>query len=504
GKCERRETGRANARPCPTTIRQRRASQVQPDLREAGTTRGEALIQKLAPITIPLGKQALGPIGTPIKPRDACDRDRVTKRFYDHFKREHTVLLKFVTGITEQGDKEWYASLMLNRLMFVYFIQKKGFLAGDTHYLRHRLQAVRQRKGKFYTFYRYFLLALFHEGFAKQPQDRKLDADVVDLLGDVPYLNVGLFEVHQLEELYPEIDIPDEAFDNVFAFLDQYDWILDTRPLRNDREINPEALGYIFEKHINRKEMGAYYTKEDITEYIAKNTILPHLFDAAKKKCAAAFQPGSALWRLLQDDPDRYIYSAVRQGGIDEHGEVIAESTLPEFVQKGMHDPRARMFDKEYNLGQASIPDGEGDNLALPTETWRECVARRQRCLGLREKLQSGAIHRINDLITDNLNIRQFAEDVIDTCAGPELLRTFYQAVSGITVLDPTCGSGAFLLAALNILQPLYEACLERMQAFIKDLERSGECHSPQDFADFRKVLAEAERHPNRAYFILQ
>jgi hypothetical protein len=430
----------------------------------------------------------------------------VSKRFYDHFKREHTAFLKFVTGITGQGDKEWYTSLLLNRLMFVYFIQKKGFLDGDPHYLRNRLRAVRERKGKgkFYTFYRYFLLALFHEGFAKQPQDRKLDADLLGLLGEVPYLNGGLFEVHQLEELYPKIAIPDEAFENVFSFLDQYDWVLDTRPLRTGREINPDVLGYIFEKYSNQKELGAYYTKEDITEYIAKNTILPHLFDAAEKQCAVAFQPGSALWRLLQDDPDRYIYLAVRQGVIDGHGDVVPEATLPEFVQKGMYDPQARMFSKEYNLGQASIPDGNGNNLALPTETWREYVARRRRCLELREKLQAGAIRQINDLITDNLNIRQFAEDVIDTCAGPELLRAFYQALANVTVLDPTCGSGAFLLAALHILQPLYEACLERMQAFVEDPERSGERHSPQKFADFRKVLTETECHPNRSYFILK
>src|SRR5262249_19213349 len=158
---------------------------------------------------------------------------------------------------------------------------------------------------------------------------------------------------------------------------------LDTRPLRNDREINPDVLGYIFEKYINQKEMGAYYTKEDITEYIAKNTLPPHLFDAAEKKCAVAFQTNSALWRLLQADPDRYSYPAVRQGVIDERGEVIPESTLPEFVQKGMHDPQARMFNKEYNLGQVSISDRNGKDLALPTEIWREYVARRQRCLVL-------------------------------------------------------------------------------------------------------------------------
>jgi hypothetical protein len=141
---------------------------------------------------------------------------------------------------------------------------------------------------------------------------------------------------------------------------------------------------------------------------------------------------------------------------------------------------------------------------ALPTETWREHVARRQRCLELRDKLRSGEVHEMNDLITYNLDLRQFAEDVISTCEGPELVRAFYQAIASVTVLDPTCGSGAFLFAALNILDPLYEACLDRMQAFVDDLERSGERHHPGRFADFRRILAEVDKHPNRRYFILK
>jgi len=60
--------------------------------------------------------------------------------------------------------------------------------------------------------------------------------------------------------------------------------------------------------------MGAYYTREDITEYIAKNTIIPFLLDAARKDCAAAFDRSAGVWRLLQDDPDRYIYAPMTHG----------------------------------------------------------------------------------------------------------------------------------------------------------------------------------------------
>jgi len=453
---------------------------------------GESLIQKLTSITFSLSEEeGLALTGVAFKLRDAFDRDKITKKFYDHFKKQQTTFLDFVQGITQQGDREWYASLMLNRLMFIYFIQRKGFLDEDSDYLKNRLKMVQERKGKgkFLSFYRYFLLRLFHEGFSQQLEQRKKDLE--DLLGKVPYLNGGLFELHELEREYPKIDIPDQAFEKLFAFFDQYEWHLDNRPLCNDKEINPDVLGYIFEKYINQKQMGAYYTKEDITEYISKNTVIPYLFNAARKKCAVAFQPDASLWGLLINAPLRYIYPAVTKGVIDTNGDVIP---LPGEIAKGIDDVAKRE-------GWNEPADAE---YALPTETWREHVARRRRCLEIIDRLTKGEIYHINDLITYNLDIRQFAEDAITECEGPELLRAFYQAISTVTVLDPTCGSGAFLFAALNILEPLYDACLDRMQGFVDDLERSGKRHRPEKFSDFRLILKEIDRHPNRRFFVLK
>ena len=118
------------------------------------------------------------------------------------------------------------------------------------------------------------------------------------------------------------------------------------------------------------------------------------------------------------------------------------------------------------------------DEYALPTEIWREVVARRSRYEAVRAKLSNGEIDDINSLITYNLDIRQFAQDVIENCEGPELLRAFWKAITEVTILDPTCGSGAFLFAALNILEPLYEACLDRMQIFLDELEHTRREHA--------------------------
>ena len=244
---------------------------------------GEALIQKLEQLVFTLDEEEdLTIVDVSGRVRAAFDVEKVTKRFYDRFKAEHRTFLKFIEGVTNAADREWYASLMLNRMMFIYFIQKRGFLDGDPDYLRNRLDVVRRRGGgDFHRFYRLFLLRLFHEGLG-QPEARRAP-ELAALLGRIPYLNGGLFDVHDLERDNPGIRVPDEAFERIFAFFDAWQWHLDDRPLRNDNEINPDVLGYIFEKYVNQKQMGAYYTREDITGYISRNTVIPFLFDSSEK-----------------------------------------------------------------------------------------------------------------------------------------------------------------------------------------------------------------------------
>src|SRR6202011_1228713 len=54
------------------------------------------------------------------------------------------------------------------------------------------------------------------------------------------------------------------------------------------------------------------------------------------------------------------------------------------------------------------------------------------------------------------------------------------------------------------VLEPLYDACLERMETFVEDLERSGNTQHPEKYADFRKILSNVAAHPNRRYFVLK
>ena len=471
---------------------------------------GQPVLQRLQSVAFTLEDEAKG-IGisdVTSKMKRAFDVERVTKRFYDRFSKELTVFGNFIEGIVAQRDRDWYASLMLNRMMFVYFVQKQGFLDSDPDYLRTHLKMVQDRSDeeRFQQFYRLFLLRLFHEGLGLPESQRS--PDLAALLGKVPFLNGGLFDVHDLERVNPDITIPDAAFEQVFNFFDGYRWHLDERPFREDNEINPDVLGYIFEKYVNQKQMGAYYTKEDITGYISRNTVIPFLFDAAKRECPVAFGPDGGVWRLLQDDPDRYIYPTVGHGVTWNARQPVnpqrleAPFKLPDEIDAGIDDVSKR--------GGWNAP--ASDDYALPTETWREVVARRTRHEEVRSKLTFGEVDLVNDLITLNLDIEQFAKDVIAQSEGPELLRAFWHALYGnrerseigISVLDPTCGSGAFLFAALNVLEPLYTACLEGMRGFLDDAERSERKRSPEHLGDFRRILEQVDKHPNERYFVLK
>jgi hypothetical protein len=121
------------------------------------------------------------------------------------------------------------------------------------------------------------------------------------LLGDIRYLNGGLFLEHRIEQEY-EISIENEAFDRTLTLFENYSWNLDDAPGGNDDEIRPEVLGYIFEKYINQKEFGAYYTRPEITEYLCDRTINKLILDRVQTEKGQPFESIEELLFNLDGD----------------------------------------------------------------------------------------------------------------------------------------------------------------------------------------------------------
>lgn len=415
----------------------------------------------------------------------AVNSEKVTKKFYDGFKKQHSKFIEFMDGVTETMDKEWYASIMLNRLMFCYFIQKRGFLDNDKNYLRNKLNECMEQKGKdiFYSFYRNFLLILFHNGFAEPTHNNEL----TKMIGQVPYLNGGIFDVHYLEKKYPDININDEAFIEIFDFFDTYEWYLDSRECASGNEISPDVLGYIFEKYINdRAKMGAYYTLEDITEYIARNAIIPYIFKAVEEKYRDIFAPNREVWTFLKNSGDKYLFENIKKG---------VSLDLPDYIQIGIDEIGDNLLERRSRWNEAAT-----EQYAMPTENWREVVERRKQYKKITDKISSGEITNIQDFVEYNLDVCSFTQDLIDTIDDSAFVRAFYEVIKDVTILDPTCGSGAFLFAAINILEPLYSSCLNRMEDFMKYGEAL-----PQNTHDlFVKTIESKNEHANKQYFIIK
>ena len=366
--------------------------------------------------------------------------EKVTKKFYDHFRTQRKVMIDSIVGIDDLSDKEWYASLMINRLMFCYFIQKRRFLDNDMNYLNNKLADCKKHGvDGFYSFYKNFLLVLFHDGLSSCERN----AELIATIGNVPYLNGGLFDVHSLERKYPGISIPDETFEKLFAFFDKWDWHLDSNNISSSaNEINPDVLGYIFEKYINdRAKLGAYYTKEDITDYMAKSSIIPAILDKVQVQYPIAFEKDGTIWSFLRNSGDTYIFEPVK------HGIEIVDTLLADTTS-------------------LSSPAPEGINTGK--ETWRDVINRKAQYERLVKLISDGGIDTSDDFVAENLDICSFIYDLINTTEDYGFLYAFYGVLKSFSVLDPTCGSGAFLLAALNILEPLYEGCLSKFEYMLQ------------------------------------
>ena len=420
-------------------------------------TQAEFLFNKLNDISFELEENVtIVDVTTRIHKAFEVNAGKITKDFYAGFKQQHKSFANFIQGIDVEGDKQWYASVMLNRLMFCYFIQKKGFLNFDEHYLRNKLRWTQEQQGEnqfFSSFYKGFLLMLFRGGLNTPIHN----SDFEKTYGRIPYLNGGMFDEHQLEKQYENIDIADSAFEKLFDFFDKWRWHLDTRITATGKDINPDVLGYIFEQYINdRAQMGAYYTKEDITEYIGKNCIIPYLMDeVAKTSSGKHFTANGYVWQTVKNSGTKYIYNAVKKG---------IDLPLPDFIEIGIDTTQPNLLERRSRWNEPAY-----EQHALPTEIWRETVERRQRCKELINKISAGEITHINDFITYNLDIRTFVHDLLDKCTDHKFVLHFYHALQRVTILDPTCGSGAFLFAALNILEPLYEICIARMEEFNRE-----------------------------------
>ena len=183
--------------------------------------------------------------------RGMLDYEKAAKAFFKRYDIFFPTFEESIQGIPDQSKRRIFATVLLNRMMFIFFLQKKGFLdEGNTTYLGDKLEETCSRVGS-NKFYVSFLKLLFFEGFAKPIEERSYDTKKI--IGSITFLNGGMFLAHSIEyDFGNAIEIPDTSFEALFSMFEEFSWTFNEGFGGAENEINPDILGYIFEKYINQ------------------------------------------------------------------------------------------------------------------------------------------------------------------------------------------------------------------------------------------------------------
>lgn len=211
---------------------------------------------------------------------DAFSVERLNKDFFKGYKDRYKKFCDFLTGNAK--DNRDYVKKLLGRLVFLQFLQKKGWMGvpasskiwegGDKAYMQKLVERYKDNDR--------LLSDVLEPLFFNTLNEARPD-DIADpRLGDnikIPYLNGGLFEKDALDNR--NIDFPYSYFSELMEFFSEYNFTIDEND-PNDAEvgIDPEMLGHIFENLLeDNKDKGAYYTPKEIVQYMCRETIVQYL-----------------------------------------------------------------------------------------------------------------------------------------------------------------------------------------------------------------------------------
>lgn len=240
--------------------------------------------------------------------KKAFSVEALSDDFFDEYRKQYAEFVKFLTGKeyvkkgnkwveqeTGEPDAQYFTSFkeddklvrdyikkMMGRIVFLYFLQSKGWLAGNLHYMHDLFyDASDEVKGDFLD---KVLEPMFFGLLNTRAEDRS-SAPLVNGVGvkyipkadEIPYLNGGLFQQEKIDEV--DSVFPAGMFQSLFDFFDSYNFTIDEND-PNDAEVgvDPEMLGKIFENLLeDNKDKGAFYTPKEIVRYMCQESLTAYL-----------------------------------------------------------------------------------------------------------------------------------------------------------------------------------------------------------------------------------
>ena len=225
--------------------------------------------------------------------KESFSVDALSDEFFDEY---HLHYDRIVANLTQsyRRDVPWrvsadgtsdtrlhdYVKKMMGRIVFLHFLQKKGWLNGNPTFLRDLFCSSPYQA----DFLEQVLEPLFFGIFNTEPEQREKlfvnehwDKGLLKQWEHLPYLNGGLFERDEVDKM--DIRLPASLFNDLFTFLASYNFTVDEND-PDDAEIgvDPEMLGKIFESLLeDNKAKGAFYTPKEIVRYMCKESLIAYL-----------------------------------------------------------------------------------------------------------------------------------------------------------------------------------------------------------------------------------
>ena len=240
--------------------------------------------------------------------KKAFSVEALSDDFFDEYRKQYAEFVKFLTGKeyvkkgnkwveqeTGEPDVQYFTSFkeddklvrdyikkMMGRIVFLYFLQSKGWLAGNLHYMHDLFYDASDEVKE--NFLDKVLEPMFFGLLNTKPEDRS-SAPMVNGVGvkyipnadEIPYLNGGLFQQEKIDEV--DSVFPAGMFQSLFDFFDSYNFTIDEND-PNDAEVgvDPEMLGKIFENLLeDNKDKGAFYTPKEIVRYMCQESLTAYL-----------------------------------------------------------------------------------------------------------------------------------------------------------------------------------------------------------------------------------
>ena len=224
---------------------------------------------------------------------DALAAESVGRRFFRVFRETLDRLAAGLPGPMNQEDRHGLALLQLTRILFLYFIQTKGWLGGRERFLAEEMERCLARKRRIH---RDLLRPLF---FGTLNRSKNLRSRAAASFGSIPFLNGGLFDPHPLERRF-RADIPNDLWRDAFDRLFERFHFTVTEG-NGHRSVAPDMLGRVFEGVMApeaRRASGTFYTPSSLVGSVLDAALIALI--AARLKCGE----GEADRRYRAGDPD--------------------------------------------------------------------------------------------------------------------------------------------------------------------------------------------------------